>query len=119
VTRIRFRHHSGIAVAGLIATVGTLPFALSAWYLAPILLVPVAVTLWGWLAGTDADPDGVTIRALLGRRRLPWSRISGFVPEGRRVLAALEGGGAMPLPAVTPAELPTLLAASGQERTAQ
>jgi hypothetical protein len=115
VDKARFRHHSGIAIAGLVATFGALPFALSAWYLAPILLVPVAVALWGWRAGTDADADGLTIRALLGRRRLPWSRISGFVPQGRRVLAVLEGGGAVPLPAVSPAELPKLLAASGQE----
>jgi hypothetical protein len=117
VTRVRFRYHSGIAIAGLIATFGALPFALSAWYLAPILVLPVAVALWGWRAGTDADAAGLTIRALLGRRRLPWSRVSGFVPEGRRVLAVLEGGGAVPLPAVTPAELPRLLAASGTELT--
>jgi PH (Pleckstrin Homology) domain-containing protein len=110
---VRFRHHSGIAIAGAIATVGALPFATARWYLTPVLLVPAAVAVWGWRAGTDADETGVTVRALLGRRRLPWDRIRGLVPSGRRVVAVLDGGATVPLTAVTPADLPKLVAASG------
>ena len=113
--RVRFRYHTGIAIAGLIATFGAIPVATVRWYLAPILLVPLAVAVWGWRAGTDADPAGVTVRALFGRRRLPWSAIAGFAPERDRVLAVLAGGGAVRLPGVAPTDLPRLVAASGQE----
>ena len=81
------------------------------------LMLPVAV--WGWRAGTDADESGVTVHALFGARRLPWSRISGFAPRGRRVVAVLDGGATVPLTAVTPADLPRLVAASGAEIKAQ
>jgi len=116
---VRFRHNSGIAVAGLIAFFGAVPVATVRWYLVPILLVPVAVAVWGWRAGTDADESGVTVHALFGARRLPWSRISGFAPRGRRVVAVLDGGATVPLTAVTPADLPRLVAASGAEIKAQ
>ena len=116
MTRVRFRHHSGIAIAGLVAVFGAIPLASVGWYLTPILLVPAAVAIWGWRAGTDADEDGVTVRALLGQRRLPWSRIAAFAPVGqRRVVAVLDGGGSVRLTAVTPADLPKLVAASGTE----
>jgi hypothetical protein len=120
VTRVRFRQHTAVAIAGLVATVGALPLATVRWYLTPILLVPAAVAVWGWRAGTDADESGVTVRALLGQRRLPWSRIAGFAPVGRRrVRAVLTGGGTVTLTAVTPADLPKLVAASGTELNAQ
>jgi hypothetical protein len=116
VTRVRFRQHSGLAIAGLIAFFGAIPVASYRWYLAPILLIPAAVAIWGWRAGTDADEQGLTVRALLGRRRLPWSRIEGFAPVGRRqVRAVLDGGATVRLIAVTPADLPKLVAASGTE----
>ena len=116
MTRVRFRQHLGLAIAGLVAFFGAIPVATYRWYLAPILLIPAAVAIWGWRAGTDADENGLTIRALLGQRRLPWSRIEGFVPVGRwRVHAVLPGGATIRLVAVTPDDLPKLVAASGEE----
>jgi Bacterial PH domain len=115
VSSVKFRHNIGIAIAGLVAFFGAVPVAAQRWYLAPILLVPLAVMVWGWRAGTDADAGGVTVRALLGSRALPWSRITGLVPDGRRVVATLDGGGSVRLPAVTPADLPKLVSATGQE----
>jgi hypothetical protein len=115
VSSVKFRHNVGIAIAGLVAFFGAVPVATQGWYLAPILLVPLAVMVWGWRAGTDADADGVSVRALLGSRRLPWSRITGLVPDGRRVVATLDSGGSVRLPAVTPADLPRLVAATGQD----
>jgi|SRR5947209_6289255 len=113
--RVRFRHHAGIALAGVVATLGAIPLATARWYLTPILLVPAAIAVWGWRAGTDADESGITVRALFGRRRLPWSRISGLAPTDHRVVAVLDGGVRVPLTAVTPADLPKLVAASGAE----
>jgi hypothetical protein len=115
VSSVKFRHNIGIAIAGLVAFFGAVPVATQRWYLAPILLVPLAVMVWGWRAGTDADAGGVTVRALVGSRALPWSRITGLVPDGRRVVATLDGGGSVRLPAVTPADLPKLVSATGHE----
>ena len=81
----------------------------------PLLLVPLAVAAWAWRSGTDATPEGLTIRALFGRRRLPWARVAGFVPEGRRVNAVLDGGAVLRLPAVTPGDVPALLVAGDQK----
>jgi hypothetical protein len=52
---------------------------------------------------------------MFGATRVPWERISGFVPVERRVVAMLDGGNSVRLPAVSPADLPRLVAASGQE----
>src|SRR5262249_48259030 len=110
-----FRQPAGLAVAGLVAVFGAVPVAATRWYLAPILVVPLAVAAWAWRSGTDADADGVTIRALFGRRRLPWERIAGVAPGVRRVTAVLAGGTSVRLPAVTPGDLATLLQAGGQK----
>ncbi len=115
MTRVRFRQHSGLTIVGLVAFFGAIPVATYRVYLVPLLLVPLAVAVWAWRSGTDADADGLAIRALLGTRRIPWSRVSGFVPEGRRVSAILDGGGALRLPAVAPDEVPVLLRAGGQK----
>jgi hypothetical protein len=115
VSTVKFRHSSAIAIAALVAFFGAIPVATYRWFLTPILLVPLAVLVWGWRAGTDADDLGVSARALLGNRRLPWSRITALVPAGRRVVAVLDGGAAVRLPAVSPADLPKLIAASGAE----
>jgi hypothetical protein len=114
VTQVKFRHNAAISVAALVAFFGALPLATVRWYLAPILLVPLAVGWWGWRAGTDADPSGVSVRALFGRRRLSWDQITGFAHTNRRVSATLSGGAAVPLPAVSPRDLPRLVEAGGQ-----
>lgn len=114
---VKFRHNVSIPLAGLIACLGAVPLAGYRWYLTPILLVPLAVVVWGIRAGTDAGPAGVTVRALLGRRRLPWSEIQGFAQTDRRVIAVMAGGRSANLPAVTPADLPRLVAASGTPLT--
>ena len=115
MSTVKFRHSSAIAIAGLVAFFGAVPVATYRWYLTPILLVPLAVLAWGWRAGTDVDERAVSVRALLGTRRLPWSRITALVPAGQRVIAVLDGGASVRLPAVRPADLPKLVAASGAE----
>src|SRR5215475_9472396 len=112
---MKFRHNAALPIGGLVAFLGTTPLAATRWYLAPLLLIPLAITLWGIWAGTDANSAGVTVRALLGRRRWTWEQIDGFVPVGRRVRARLTSGATIPLPAVAPRDLPRLVAASGQE----
>ncbi len=113
----RFRHHAAVAVAGLIGLIGAVPLASTAWYLTPILLIPFAVMVWAWLAGTDAGPDGLVVRALLGRRRIPWSAVVDLRADAQgRAYASLSDGTAVPLPAVTADDLRRLVATSGSLR---
>jgi hypothetical protein len=112
VSRLRFRHSAAIAIGALVALLGALPIATARWYLIPILLIPLVVLVWGWRTGTDVDADGVAVRALLATRRVPWSRITGFAPVDRRVVATLAGDATLALPAVGRADLPKLLRAA-------
>jgi hypothetical protein len=117
---VRFRHHQAILVAAIIAFIGAIPLAGAAAYLAPILVIPLAVAVWTWRAGTDADHGGVRVRALIGHRDVPWSAIAelGADPAGR-VLARRHDGTVLPLTAVTRDDLPRLIAASGEELKTQ
>jgi len=110
----RFRLNAAAAVAAVITLIGAVPLATASWYLMPILLIPAVVAVWAWRSGTDADADGVTIRALLGSRRVPWSGIEALAPDERgRVYARLTRGSAVRLTAVSATDLPRLLAVSG------
>jgi hypothetical protein len=111
---VRFRHHAALAVAGVVTVIAGVPLATTAWYLAPILLVPLAVAVWAWRAGTDADQDGLVVRALLGNRRIAWSEVAELTADARgRALARLSDGRGVPLTAVSGADLPRLAASSG------
>jgi hypothetical protein len=143
----RFRHDRGRAVAGLIVTISLLTLvAVSPWF-ALLLVPPAAWTGWVWRAGTDADRHGLRVRALLGRRDLPWSQVSALHPDRlvqgrserrrgrdsgrlrrlaggggrdarhRRLVATLTDGTEVPLTAVTVADAGRLVAASGGELT--
>jgi hypothetical protein len=113
---LRFRYNAAITVAAAVAVIGTVPLAASRWYFAPLLLVPLSVAVWGWRAGTDANANGVRARALFGSRFLPWSRIDSLVVgERNRVYARTTADSAVRLPAVSPADLPRLVAASGEQ----
>ncbi|HEV7825957.1 MAG TPA: PH domain-containing protein [Mycobacteriales bacterium] len=111
----KFRHSVAVPVAGIIAFVGALAVGTASWWFSPVLLVPLAVILWGWLSGVDVDDRGVVVRSAVARRRLPWSDIEGFSARDRRVVAHLRRGGVVPLPSVRPADLPRLIAAGGQQ----
>ncbi|PZM94765.1 MAG: chemotaxis protein CheW [Actinobacteria bacterium] len=115
---IRFRRHqAGVAAAGL-AVVSALPLASARWYLLPVLLIPIAVMVWAWRSGTDADATGVRVRALGGSRMIPWSQIAELAPDPKgRAVARLTDGRVMPLPAVRAVDLPMLVSASGQPLT--
>jgi hypothetical protein len=115
---VRFRYNAAISVAAVVAFVGAVPLAASRWYFVPLLLVPLSVAVWGWRAGTDANANGVRARALFGSRFLPWTRIDSLeVGERNRVYARTTTDSAMRLPAVSAADLPRLVAASGEQLT--
>jgi hypothetical protein len=127
VNRVRFRYNVSICLAGILAFLGAIPVATVgfghddvpayAYVLLLILLVPLAVAVWGWRAGTDADADGLRIRALIRSRRIPWTDVALLGPRQRRVYAQLTDGRTIKLSAVSPADLPRLVAASGEKIT--
>ncbi|HEX5542424.1 MAG TPA: PH domain-containing protein [Micromonospora sp.] len=113
---VRFRYSQAIWIAAVIAFIGALPLVGAGWYFTPVLLVPLAVWAWGWRAGTDADPSGLRVRALLGERRIDWSEIVELAPDERnRVVVLLRSGQVTRLPAVRTNDLPKLISASGQQ----
>lgn len=112
---IRFRHHQAAAAAAGLAIVCALPLAAARWYLLPLLLIPTAVAVFAWRAGTDADDTGLRVRALAGSRAIPWPQVAALGPDARgRAVALLTDGRAVTLPAVRAVDLPKLVAASGQ-----
>ncbi|MFI6233302.1 PH domain-containing protein [Micromonospora sp. NPDC050784] len=112
---VRFRYNQAILVAAIIAFVGALPLANARAYLLPVLLVPLAVAVWAWRAGTDADARELRIRALAGQRRIDWDRVIELTTDQRgRAVARLDDGHQVTLPAVRGADLPRLVAAAGQ-----
>lgn len=113
---VRFRHHPGPAVAGVIVAISCLSLAVASGWLALLALLPLAWAARVWRAGTDADRDGIRVRALVGERHIPWTSVRDLAPAGGgRVVAHLTTGSTVPLDAVSPADLPRLAAASGQE----
>jgi hypothetical protein len=139
--RVRFRPNQAILVAAVIALIGALPIVFGPdvpsavldadrraagsdvrWIFAPILLIPIAVFLWALRSGTDADAEGLRLRAVFGQRRIPWSEIRELAADPRgRAVALLTDGTAVTLSQVRAADLPRLIAASGRtiEETGQ
>jgi hypothetical protein len=112
---VQFRRSPALTVAAVIVAIAVL-FVITSPYLASLLILPLGVAVWSRRSGTDADESGLTVRAAVGRRQIPWSDISGFVVENRgQVSAQLTSGRAITLPAVVPEDVPRLVAASGQE----
>ncbi|MEU4550548.1 PH domain-containing protein [Micromonospora violae] len=112
---VRFRYNQAILVAAIIAVVGALPLANARAYLLPVLLVPLAVAVWAWRAGTDADARELRVRALAGQRRISWERVVELTTDQRgRAVARLDDGRQVTLPAVRGVDLPRLVAATGQ-----
>jgi hypothetical protein len=127
VERARFRYNISICIAGILTFIGAIPVATVgfghgdipayAYPLPAILLIPLAVAIWGWRAGTDADAQGLRVRALVGSRRIPWADVAALLPQSRRVYVRTTDGRTFRLAAVTPDDLPKLIAASGQSLT--
>ncbi len=111
----RFRHNVAIPIAAVIALIAGISVASWQPVLLVLLVIPLAVAVWGWRAGTDVDTQGITVRAAVGSRRLPWPEVSGLeVDRDRHVVAVLAGGGRIVLTAVTPADLAGIVGVTGQ-----
>jgi PH (Pleckstrin Homology) domain-containing protein len=117
--RAVFRPSSLQVLAAVAIAFCATPFAFAAPLLWLVYLLPVAMVVWTLRRRTVADAEALTVRRLLGGRRVPWSEISslrlvrGSRHTSSRVSAVLTDGAELPLPAVTVRDLPQLAAVSG------
>ena len=113
---LRVRKTGALLVAAVIAFVCTVPVAGARWELTPLLLIPAAIFVWAWRAGTDVYPDELRVKALAGSTRVPWARITELAPDQRgHISALLDNGNVIRLTGVTTGNLPRVLAAGKQE----
>lgn len=110
-----FRYPAGMALTALLAAVssGFIAAAGDYWVLVP--LAPLLVAIWAWRAGTDANEYGIRVRALVGRKIIPWTEVAALGPDARGgAMVALSNGKKISLTAVKATDLPRLIAASGK-----
>jgi len=98
----------------LMLAICTVPLATARPWLAVLFAIPLAALLWVLRAGVDVDPDGLTVRAVLGRRRVGWAEVAALraAPRGDLWLV-LSAGRELRLPVARARHLPLIAAASG------
>jgi hypothetical protein len=77
-----------------------------------LLLIPILAAAFIARTSTTVSEDGVTIRALFGRKRLPWSEVRGLSVDARTVYAVCADG-SVRLPCVRVSDLAAVSKASG------
>ncbi len=100
-------------LAVLVGAICLSPLALYQAWLLWLFVVPLLAAIRVLRAGVDVDAGGLTVRALVGARRVRWADVAGL-RVGRRgeVALVLTGGGALRLPTVRARHLPLIAAAS-------
>jgi hypothetical protein len=77
-----------------------------------VYVIPVAAAVFIARTATIVDDHGITVRALVGSRTLPWADLRGLSVTGRSVYAVTDAG-SVRLPCVRLADLAAVSAASG------
>lgn len=110
--RLRMSRTALLPVALLALCV--VPLAFSAPWTPVLLLIPLAAVVWVLRVGVDVTDDGMTVRAALGQRRVPWTSVAGIrvAPRGDLWLVTT-GGTELKLPVLRARDLPQLAALSG------
>ena len=79
-----------------------------------VYLVPLGAAFFIARRATVLDSDGIEVRAVLGRRRVPWADVAGLaVDERGAVAASLISGDVLQLPYVRVSHLPVLSGLTG------
>lgn len=109
----KFRYNAALAIAGFVALCGAVPVAAARWYLLFVLLLPLAVVVWGLRAGVDVRDGELRVRWGIGGRRIDAPAIAGFTITHRAVRAVLSNGRTVWLPSVPGTRVPVLAEAVG------
>lgn len=105
----KFRYSAALPTGAGVALCGAVLGGLTTrWYLAPIMLIPLAVVVWGVRAGVDVRDGRLIVRWGFGHRRLDPGRIRGFTITHRAVRAVLDDGSTVWLPSVPGTRVPVL-----------
>ena len=106
---VRFGPERTTLAAVVVLLAGALPLALSSPYLAPLLLVPVAATVWVLRARVRATKQSVQVCNGLAVRQFTWDDVVGFeVPKWGPVTVQLKDR-SLRMTALDRRELPKLL----------
>ncbi|MGY1592632.1 PH domain-containing protein [Geodermatophilus sp. SYSU D00708] len=110
--RLRMSRTAMLPVAFLF--ICAVPLAFAAPWTPVFLLVPLLVALWVLRVGVDVGDDGITVRSLAGRRRVPWAELAGIrVADRGELWLVTTRGTQVRLPVLRAADLPRLAALSG------
>ena len=110
--RLRMSRTALLPVAVL--AVCAVPLAFAAPWTLVVLLVPAVVAAWMLRVGVDIGDDGITVRSLVGRRRVPWSELAGIrVAEDHRLWLVTTHGTEVRVPVMRARDLPRLAELSG------
>jgi hypothetical protein len=105
--RLRMSRTALVPVAVL--AVCTIPLAFAAPWTLIFLLIPVVVAAWVLRVGVDIGDDGITVRSLIGRRRVPWDELAGIrVDDGHRLWLVTTHGTEVRVPVMRARDLPRL-----------
>jgi hypothetical protein len=108
VRTVRIRHGLAARAAAGFALITTTAVAGQHWWLLPLYLLPLLAIAYTVRAGVDADDGGLTVRALVGRRRVEWAEVDALFVRRGRSYVRLVGGRELALPAVGAGDLPRL-----------
>jgi hypothetical protein len=90
------------------------PLAFAASWTPVFLLVPALAFAWVLRVGVDVDDDALTVRSLVGSRRVAWSELAGIrVGERSDLWLVTTRGTEVRVPVLRARDLPRLAALSG------
>jgi Bacterial PH domain len=113
-SQVRLRPTRGGLPAVLLLAICVIPLATARAWLLVLFVIPLLALLWILRAGVDVDPAGITVRAVLGRRRFAWEDVAGLHADRRGGLwLVLRTGHRLRLPTARARHLPLLAKASG------
>ncbi|PPK64306.1 PH (Pleckstrin Homology) domain-containing protein [Actinokineospora auranticolor] len=113
-SRLVFRIPTITVLAALLFAICATPVAFGAPGLAVVYVIPIAAIAWVLRVRTVADAEGLTVRQVVGSRKLAWDSLKGLRLTGKgAVRAVLDDEREVALPSVRVRHLPALSLVSG------
>jgi hypothetical protein len=109
----RFRMSRTALLPVVLLLLCTIPVATATPWTAVLFLVPLVAAVWVVRVGVDVDDEGLTVRSLLGQRRVGWDELAGIRVADKGSLWLLTTAGTqVRLPVLRTRDLPRLAAVS-------